>query len=109
MISTDPDTDTEVPSGSEVRLVVSSAVTVPDLSGKSMEDAAEALRDAGLNPVTGDAVSDTDEDACSDASSTRPAPARRHRQRRAPGVQRASSQNALEELAEAASQRHPIS
>lgn len=63
VISTDPDTDTEVPSGSEVRLVVSSAVTVPDLSGKSMEDAAEALRDAGLNPVTGDAVSDTDEDA----------------------------------------------
>lgn len=63
VISTDPDTDTEVPSGSEVRLVISSAVTVPDLAGKSMEDAADALRDAGLNPVTGDAVSDTDEDA----------------------------------------------
>jgi serine/threonine-protein kinase len=81
VITTDPDTDTEVPSGSEVHLVISSAVTVPDLAGKSMEDAAEALRDAGLNPVTGDAVSDTDEDAgkvaeTSPTSGTRLDPAR---------------------------------
>jgi serine/threonine-protein kinase len=46
-----------------------------------MEDAAEALRDAGLNPVTGDAVSDTDEDAgkvaeTSPTSGTRLDPAR---------------------------------
>ncbi|WP_297003928.1 Stk1 family PASTA domain-containing Ser/Thr kinase [uncultured Corynebacterium sp.] len=71
VIGTDPDTGTEVPSGTSVRLVVSSAVTVPDLTGRSLEDAAEALRDAGLNPVTGDAVSDTSEDA-GDVAGTSP-------------------------------------
>lgn len=62
-VTTDPSPGTEVPSGSEVSLVLSSAITVPDLTGKSVEDAARALRDVGLNPVTGEAVSDTDEDA----------------------------------------------
>lgn len=53
-------------------------------------------------------ASDTDEDALSDAPS-RPPSVRRPRQRRSTGVQRVSSQGALQELAEAASQRNHIS
>lgn len=71
-VTTDPAPGSDVPSGSGVQLVLSSAVEVPDVTGKSEKDAAEALRDAGLNPVTGDTVSDTDEDA-GDIATTEPA------------------------------------
>ena len=75
-ITTEPGKDSEVPSGSEVELILSSAVEIPDLVGESVENAEQALRDAGLDPVVGDAVSDTDEDA-GDVATMDPAPGTR--------------------------------
>lgn len=53
-VATSPTAGTEVPSGSAVRLIVSSAIEVPDVTGKSGEKAQDALREAGLNPVIGE-------------------------------------------------------
>lgn len=76
VITSDPAPDSRVPSGSAVQLVLSSAVDVPDVTGRSVEEAEQMLRDAGLNPVTGTPVSDTDEDA-GDVASTEPSPGTR--------------------------------
>lgn len=76
VIGTDPDEGAEVASGSGVTLIISSTIEIPDVTGQSVADAEEALRDAGLNPVIGDAVSDTDEDA-GDVAVTDPAPGTR--------------------------------
>lgn len=62
-IRTRPGAGEKVPSGSEVTLVVSTAIEVPDVTGKSAEDARRLLREAGLNPVDGDTVTDRDVDA----------------------------------------------
>jgi beta-lactam-binding protein with PASTA domain/serine/threonine protein kinase len=53
-LGTTPGAGTEVSSGSTVRLILSSAINVPDVTGKSSSDAQDALREAGLNPVVGD-------------------------------------------------------
>ncbi|MGP9725107.1 Stk1 family PASTA domain-containing Ser/Thr kinase [Corynebacterium sp. AOP40-9SA-29] len=58
-IGTDVDAGTEVPGSSSVTLVLSNAITVPDLEGMDAEEAAAELRDLGLSPTTGDGVADT--------------------------------------------------
>ncbi|MDN6259371.1 MAG: PASTA domain-containing protein, partial [Corynebacterium sp.] len=58
-IGTDVDAGTEVPGASSVTLVLSNAITVPDLEGMDAEEAAAELRDLGLSPTTGDGVADT--------------------------------------------------
>lgn len=62
-IRTDPKEGSEVESGSEVTLVLSNAIEVPDVAGLSMDDARKALREAGLNPVEGKPVEDSSEDS----------------------------------------------
>lgn len=62
-IRTDPKEGSEVESGSEVTLVLSNAIEVPDVTGLSMDDARKALREAGLNPVEGKPVEDSSEDS----------------------------------------------
>lgn len=62
-IGTRPGEGEEVPGGSEVTLVISNAIKVPDVTGKSESAAREALREAGLTPVDGDPVSDRNVDA----------------------------------------------
>lgn len=60
VFDTDPASGNLVPDGSKVTLLVSNAITVPDLSGKSPEDARAALTAAGLVPVDAGATSDSD-------------------------------------------------
>ena len=62
-IRTDPKEGAEVESGTEVTLVLSNAIEVPDVQGLSVDDARKALREAGLNPVDGSPVEDSSEDA----------------------------------------------
>ena len=62
-IRTDPKEGVEVESGTEVTLVLSNAIEVPDVQGLSVDDARKALREAGLNPVDGAPVEDSSEDA----------------------------------------------
>ena len=62
-IRTDPKEGSEVESGSEVTLVLSNAIEVPDVAGLPMDDARKALREAGLNPVEGKPVEDSSEDS----------------------------------------------
>lgn len=62
-IRTDPKEGAEVESGSEVTLVLSNAIEVPDVQGLSIDDARKALREAGLNPVDGAPVEDSSEDS----------------------------------------------
>lgn len=62
-IRTDPKEGAEVESGSEVTLVLSNAIEVPDVQGLSVDDARKALREAGLNPVDGAPVEDSSEDS----------------------------------------------
>ena len=62
-IRTDPKEGAEVESGSEVTLVLSNAIEVPDVQGLSIDDARKALREAGLNPVDGAPVGDSSEDS----------------------------------------------
>lgn len=62
-IRTDPKEGAEVESGSEVTLVLSNAIEVPDVQGLSIDDARKALRKAGLNPVDGAPVEDSSEDS----------------------------------------------
>jgi beta-lactam-binding protein with PASTA domain/serine/threonine protein kinase len=58
-IGTDVDPGSEIPGSSPVTLILSTAVTVPDLEGMSADEAAAELRDLGLSPRTGEGVSDT--------------------------------------------------
>ena len=62
-IRTDPKEGAEVESGTEVTLVLSNAIEVPDVKGLSVDDARKALREAGLNPVDGAPVEDSSEDS----------------------------------------------
>ncbi|MGJ4138892.1 Stk1 family PASTA domain-containing Ser/Thr kinase [Corynebacterium evansiae] len=62
-IRTDPKEGAEVESGTEVTLVLSNAIEVPDVKGLSIDDARKALREAGLNPVDGAPVEDSSEDS----------------------------------------------
>lgn len=62
-IRTDPKEGAEVEPGSEVTLVLSNAIEVPDVQGLSIDDARKALREAGLNPVDGAPVEDSSEDS----------------------------------------------
>lgn len=62
-IRTDPKEGAEIESGSEVTLVLSNAIEVPDVQGLSFDDARKALREAGLNPVDGAPVEDSSEDS----------------------------------------------
>jgi len=62
-IRTDPKEGAEVESGTEVTLVLSNAIEVPDVQGLSVNDARKALREAGLNPVDGTPVEDSSEDS----------------------------------------------
>ena len=62
-IGTRPGDGEEVPGGSEITLVISSAIEVPDVTGMSENAARAALRDAGLNPVDGDGIADRSVDA----------------------------------------------
>ena len=61
-IGTDVDAGKEIPGKSPVTLVLSNAITVPDLEGKSPEEAAEALHELGMSPETGEGTSDTSVD-----------------------------------------------
>lgn len=58
-IGTDVDAGEEIPGSSSVTLVLSNAITVPDLEGMGADEAAAELRELGLSPTTGDGVSDT--------------------------------------------------
>jgi beta-lactam-binding protein with PASTA domain/serine/threonine protein kinase len=58
-VGTDVEAGTEIPGSSPVTLILSTAVTVPDLEGMSADEAAAELRDLGLSPQTGEGVSDT--------------------------------------------------
>lgn len=60
---TAPDAAATVPAGSSVTLVVSDAITVPDVTGASPPDARSALADAGIEMVDGGTTSDTDQQA----------------------------------------------
>lgn len=62
-IDTRPGTGEEVPGGTEVTLVLSNAIKVPDITGLSADKARKTLQDAGLNPVEGDPVDDSSVDA----------------------------------------------
>jgi eukaryotic-like serine/threonine-protein kinase len=65
VISTDPEADTKVDRGTEVDIVVSSgpsAITVPDVRGRTEEDAIGILEDAGFVVDSVDAPSDTVEE-----------------------------------------------
>lgn len=58
IISQDPAADTKHDQGTKVNVVVSQGaeqVTVPDLKGKTADEAKQALKDAGLVPVGGEA------------------------------------------------------
>lgn len=57
---TDPATDAVIPAGSTVTLIVSNAVTVPDITGKRPAAARAALADAGIAMVDGGKTSETD-------------------------------------------------
>lgn len=59
-IRTDPEQATQVPGGSEITLVISNAVKVPDITGLSREEAHEILSDAGVSVVEGDPIQDND-------------------------------------------------
>ena len=58
-IETRPGTGEQAPGGSEITLVISNAIKVPDVEGMSAEKARQALRAAGLNPVDGESVDDS--------------------------------------------------
>jgi eukaryotic-like serine/threonine-protein kinase len=62
-IRTDPKEGEEVESDTEVTLVLSNAIEVPDVKGLSIDDARKTLREAGLNPVDGAPVEDSSEDS----------------------------------------------
>lgn len=62
-IRTEPASGTKVPGKSEVTLVMSNAIKVPDVEGKSLDDAIRILRDKGLIPVEGEPVADSSVDA----------------------------------------------
>ncbi|WP_194784998.1 Stk1 family PASTA domain-containing Ser/Thr kinase [Actinomyces haliotis] len=73
VISTDPASGTKVDRGTTVSLVLSTGqTTVPDVTGKSQEDARKALEDAGLsvgNVTYGDSSQDKDTVASTDPTS----------------------------------------
>lgn len=60
VIRTNPSKGTEVPSKSEIGLVVNNAIEVPDISGMSKQEAMSELRSAGLDPVDAGEVYDED-------------------------------------------------
>lgn len=62
-IETRPGSGQEAPGGSEITLVISNAIKVPDITGLSADKAKEKLREAGLNPVDGDPITDEDVEA----------------------------------------------
>lgn len=70
VISTDPASGTKVDRGTTVSLVLSTGqTTVPDVTGKSQEDARQAIEDAGLsvgNVTYGDSNEDKDAVASTD-------------------------------------------
>lgn len=70
VISTDPASGTKVDRGTTVSLVLSTGqTTVPDVTGKSQEDARQAIEDAGLrvgNVTYGDSNEDKDTVASTD-------------------------------------------
>ncbi|WP_024793152.1 Stk1 family PASTA domain-containing Ser/Thr kinase [Tomitella biformata] len=59
----DPEIGDMVPDGSKVTLLVSNALVVPDVAGKSPAEARDALTAAGLVPVDAGTASDTDAQA----------------------------------------------
>ncbi|HIW96647.1 MAG TPA: Stk1 family PASTA domain-containing Ser/Thr kinase [Candidatus Corynebacterium gallistercoris] len=59
-IRTDPAQGTKVPGGSEVTLVISNAVEVPDVEGMSLNEARRMLTEAGVTVVEGAPVQDND-------------------------------------------------
>ena len=60
VLRTTPSKGTEVPSKSEVTIVVNNATEVPDITGLSKSEAIAELRDAGLDPVDDGEVFDED-------------------------------------------------
>lgn len=60
VLRTTPAKGTEVPSKSEVTIVVNNATEVPDITGLSKSEAIAELRDAGLDPVDDGEVYDED-------------------------------------------------
>lgn len=58
VIGTDPAAGAPAEPGSTVNLIVSDAISVPDLSGKSPADARRTLQDAGLIPEDGGTSTD---------------------------------------------------
>ena len=60
VLRTTPSKGTEVPSKSEVTIVVNNATEVPDITGLSKSEAIAELRDAGLAPVDDGEVYDED-------------------------------------------------
>ena len=60
VLRTTPSKGTEVPSKSEVTIVVNNATEVPDITGLSKSEAIAELRDAGLDPVDDGEVYDED-------------------------------------------------
>ncbi|WOH95450.1 PASTA domain-containing protein [Corynebacterium urealyticum] len=60
VLRTTPSKGTEVPSKSEVTIVVNNATEVPDITGLSKSEAIAELRDAGLDPVDDGEVFDAD-------------------------------------------------
>ncbi|MBC2680930.1 Stk1 family PASTA domain-containing Ser/Thr kinase [Corynebacterium sp. 4HC-13] len=61
-IGTQPGEGKEVAGGSDVTLVMSNAIKVPDVTGMNEDDARKTLREAGLSPITSDPVSDRNVD-----------------------------------------------
>ena len=56
VVRTQPQDGAELPQGSAVDVVISNAIDVPDVTGKTTEEATQLLRDAGLNPKVGSQV-----------------------------------------------------
>lgn len=58
-VGTSEEAGSEIPGNTPVTLVLSNAVTVPDLEGLDADEAAEKLHDLGLSATTGEGISDT--------------------------------------------------
>lgn len=97
VIRTDPPSGQEVPGKTAVKLVVSSALTVPDVRGKPLSQAREQLRQAGLDVRIGSPVEDLSVDGGSVA-----------RQSPEPGTRLDPSKTPAVEISESSAVKVPL-